>query len=238
MTAWEFGVILGSAALGGLAGGLIPAWVARLPEPASVDSADPEKPPYAVLAGWPPLRAVAVLVTGVVWGLLAWRVGPDVALPAMLYLALAGVLLGYVDLRVRLLPNAVVLPSYAVVAVLLTLAALVSGEWRHLAGALLGGAALWAFLALLGLLSPSGMGFGDVKLGGVLGLGLGWFGMGQVLVGTVLAFVLGALVSLVLIVARRATRRSAIPFGPFLILGFLLAVMYGDEVVRWYLSRS
>jgi leader peptidase (prepilin peptidase) / N-methyltransferase len=81
------------------------------------------------------------------------------------------------------------------------------------------------------------MGFGDVKLGGVLGLGLGWFGLPHVLVGVVYAFVLGGLVSLALIVGRRATRRSAIAFGPFLVLGFLLAVLTGDNLVSWYLGR-
>ncbi len=245
-------------ALGAGAGSLVPRWVARLPEPATrigVDApdqasaaltatgAEPEsggldaKTPYAELARWRLLPLLAGLVLAPTWALLAWRTGLDPVLPALLYLAAVGVVLAYVDLRVRLLPNALVLPSYVIVAALLTLAAAVSGQWANLGWAFLGGAALWAFLAFLGLVSPSGMGFGDVKLGGVLGLGLGWFGLPHVLIGVAYAFVLGGLVSLALIIGGRATRRSAIAFGPFLVVGFLLAVLTGDELVGWYLGR-
>ncbi|SDS84582.1 prepilin peptidase [Actinopolymorpha singaporensis] len=276
MTAWNIAFVAGCVAVGGVAGTLVPAWVARLPDPVQPDSnpnagldmeldrdldresaeavsgeADhgiggtgddgpsPDDRPvsYAELARWPSLPAVAAVATALTWGLLAWRLGPDAALPAVLYLALAGILLGYVDLRVRLLPNAVVLPSYAVVVALLGGAALVTGAWTRLAWALVGGAALWSFLALLGLLAPSGLGFGDVKLAGVLGVGLGWFGLPYVLVGTFAAFVLGGVVSLGLVVAGRAHRKTAIPFGPFLLAGFLLTVMYGEQVLGWYLTR-
>ncbi|GAA2758080.1 prepilin peptidase [Actinopolymorpha rutila] len=268
MTAWNIAFVAGCVAVGGVAGTLVPAWVARLPDPARPDeefdreSADavsgevdrgiggtggsggddgpePYDTPvsYAELARWPALPVVAAVATGLTWGLLAWRLGPDAALPAVLYIALAGILLGYVDLRVRLLPNAVVLPSYAVVVGLLGGAALVTGAWTRLAWALVGGAALWLFLALLGTLAPSGLGFGDVKLAGVLGVGLGWFGLPYVLVGTFAAFVLGGVVSLGLVVAGRAHRKTAIPFGPFLLAGFLLTVMYGEPVLGWYLTR-
>lgn len=269
MTAWNIAFVAGCVAVGGVAGTLVPAWVARLPDPAQLDGgpdgeldgeigdriggeADrgiggtggddgphPYDSPvsYAELARWPALPVVAAVATALTWGLLAWRLGPDAALPAVLYLALAGILLGYVDLRVRLLPNAVVLPSYAVVVALLGGAALVTGAWTRLAWALVGGAALWLFLALLGLLAPSGLGFGDVKLAGVLGVGLGWFGLPYVLVGTFAAFVLGGVVSLGLVVAGRAHRKTAIPFGPFLLAGFLLTVTYGEPVLGWYLTR-
>lgn len=235
VTGSEIALMCGGVALGGLAGLLVPAWVARLPAPVAEEGE--EEISYAELSRWPALPAVAAVTTAACWGLVTWRLGVDVALPAVLYLLLAGTLLAYVDLRVRLLPNAVVLPSYAVVAVLLGAAALVSGAWTQLAWALVGGAALWAFLAFLGLLAPSGMGFGDVKLAGVLGIGLGWFGLPYVLLGTFVAFVLGGLVSLVLVLAGRAHRKSAIPFGPFLLLGFLITVIYGDQVVGWYLAR-
>lgn len=235
MTLLQVALVAGCAALGAVAGALVPAWVARLPEPAAVDGEF--KTSYAELARWRPLPAAAALAVACCWGLLAWRVGPDLVLPAVLYVGVAGVLLGYVDLRVRLLPNAVVLPSYAIVVGLLTVAAATSGRWGSLAWALVGGAALWGFLAVLGLVSPSGMGFGDVKLGGVLGLCLGWFGLAYVLIGTMFAFVLGGLVSLGLVLGRRATGKSPIPFGPFLLAGFVLAVLSGDALANWYLGR-
>ncbi|HEY8457236.1 MAG TPA: A24 family peptidase [Actinopolymorphaceae bacterium] len=228
----SIGFVTACAAAGSVVGFFLPLWIKRLPEPQLVG--DETKIPYVELATWAPLRAVCAGSLGLCWGLVAWRLGFDVALPVVFYLALAGVVLGYVDLRVRLLPNAVVLPSYAVVAGLLILAATASGDWRALVGAAGGGAAVWAFLAVLGLIAPSGMGFGDVKLGGVLGLGLGWFGPGHVLIGVMVAFAAGGLASLVLITLRRATRKSAVPFGPFLVLGFVVAVTYGDSLIEWY----
>jgi leader peptidase (prepilin peptidase) / N-methyltransferase len=226
----QVALVAGCAAIGAMVGALVPAWVARLPEPLVVDGE--VKTPYAELARTRYLAVAAALAVAVCWGLLAWRVGPDLALPAVLYLGVAGVLLGYVDLRVRLLPNAVVLPSYVVVAALLTVAAAGSGRWGSLLWAAVGGAAVWAFLAALGLFVPSGMGFGDVKLGGLLGLGLGWFGLSYVVIGTLAAFVSGGVVSMGLIMARRATRKTVIPFGPFLILGFLFAVTYGEVLIH------
>ncbi len=235
MTVSQVLLIAGCVSLGGLAGVLVPACVAMLPEPAPVTGET--KPPYSVLARWRHLPVAAGLAVAGCWGVLAWRIGPDLVLPAVLYLSAAGVLLVYVDLRVRLLPDAVVLPSYPVVGALLTLAAVLSGRWGNLLWALAGGAVLWGFLALLGLLAPSGMGFGDVKFGGVLGLCLGWFGLASVLVGTLFAFVLGGVVSLGLVASGRARLKSAIPFGPFLFAGFLLALLAGDGLAHWYLGR-
>jgi leader peptidase (prepilin peptidase) / N-methyltransferase len=225
-------LVAACAVLGGVAGVAVPRWLARLPEPYLAEGET--KMPYAELARWPPLPVVCALILAVAWGFMAWRVGADPVLPAVLYVVGAGVLLGYVDLRVRLLPNVVVLPSYAVVAALLVLAALVSDQWGSLAWAAMGGVALWGFLALFVVLMPSGIGLGDAKLGGVLGLCLGWFGLSYVLLGTFAAFVSGGLVSLGLIASRRGTLKSAIPFGPFLIVGFVAAVAYGDDLIHWY----
>jgi leader peptidase (prepilin peptidase) / N-methyltransferase len=228
-------LVVACAAFGGAAGLLVPGWIARLPEPLVADGEI--KTPYAELARWPPLAVMSGVASVLGCGLLAWRIGADLVLPAVLYLVVTGVLLGYVDLRVRLLPNAVVLPSYAVVGALLLLAAVGSGRWGSLAGAAVGSLAVWVFLATFVVLIPSGIGLGDAKLGGLLGLCLGWFGPAYVLIGTFAAFVLGGVVSLGLIASRRATLKSAIPFGPFLILGFVSAVAYGADLIDWYAIR-
>ncbi|MGH3489450.1 MAG: prepilin peptidase, partial [Actinopolymorphaceae bacterium] len=126
-----FGALVGACAvLGGVAGGLVPRWVARLPEPLLADGET--KTSYADLARWPPLPVVCGVAAALGCALVAWRVGAHPVLPAVLYLVVAGILLCYVDLRVHLLPNAVVLPSYAVVGVLLVLAAAGSGQWSNL----------------------------------------------------------------------------------------------------------
>jgi leader peptidase (prepilin peptidase) / N-methyltransferase len=246
----QVALISGCAALGAVLGALAPAWVARLPEPetepegaapiaaeADIEPAALEdKPPYAELARWPGLPYAAALAVAVCAGLLAWRLGWHPALPAWLYLVAAGVVLAYVDIRVHLLPNTIVLPSYPIVVVLLAAGALASGEWGAFLRAVICGAGLWALFAVVVLIYPAGMGFGDVKLAGLLGLGVGWFGAGNVVLGLVLSFCLGGLVSLVLVLTRRAGRRSAVPFGPFLLIGFLMAALAGPGLIAWYVG--
>src|SRR5690606_14908055 len=140
----------------------------------------------------------------------------------------------YIDLRVHRLPNRLTLPSYAVIAGLLVLAAGLANAWGSLVGAAIGGAALWgAFFALM-LVYPAGMGFGDVKLAGLLGMVLGWLGAGPLVVGLFAAFCYGGLTGLGLMLARRASRNSPIPFGPFLLLGFWTAVLLGERLTAWY----
>ncbi len=78
------------------------------------------------------------------------------------------------------------------------------------------------------------MGMGDVKLAGVLGMALGWLGWGVLIVGGFLGFVYGAIIGLALMVGRRAGRRTAIPFGPFMVAGALTAILVGAPVVSWY----
>jgi leader peptidase (prepilin peptidase)/N-methyltransferase len=119
---------------------------------------------------------------------------------------------------------------------LLGLAALVRGELGPFLRALAGMVALYALYYLLMLIYPAGMGFGDVKLAGVVGLYLGWLGWAEVVIGGFLGFVIGALSGLGLMAARRATRKSALPFGPAMLLGALIAVLAGTAIADWYLG--
>jgi leader peptidase (prepilin peptidase)/N-methyltransferase len=80
------------------------------------------------------------------------------------------------------------------------------------------------------------MGFGDVKLAGLLGLYLGWLGWSPVLVGTFTGFLLGGVAGMALLLARRADRRTGIPFGPAMLAGALLALFLAGPVAAWYLS--
>jgi leader peptidase (prepilin peptidase)/N-methyltransferase len=82
------------------------------------------------------------------------------------------------------------------------------------------------------------MGFGDVKLGGVLGMALAWLGWGEVVVGFFLGFAYGALVAVALIALRKAGRKSTVPFGPFLVAGALTAVLWGHDLARLYVSTT
>jgi leader peptidase (prepilin peptidase)/N-methyltransferase len=176
------------------------------------------------------------LLTAMVFGLIAWRIGFDLSLVAFLYLAAVGVALAAIDLDVKRLPNALTLPSYVVGAVLFGAIALVDSDIGPLLRALAGMVALYAFYFLLVLVYPRGMGWGDVKLAGVLGLFLGWLGWGELLVGAFLGFLLGGVVGGLLMATRRATRKSAIPFGPFMLAGALLAILWGASIANTYMD--
>ncbi|WP_438353224.1 prepilin peptidase [Microbacterium sp. CJ88] len=159
--------------------------------------------------------------------------GPELALtPALIpvllayaWLAVAGVALAVIDVRTHRLPDRIVLPGYAVGVVLLGLAALLSGDVQAFMVAVVGAIALFAFFLLLRVLSRSGMGGGDVKLAGVLGLFLGWIGWTAVLLGVFAAFLLGGLYAAALLVLRRGGRRTQVPFGPWMLAGAWIGIL-------------
>ncbi|RKR19441.1 prepilin peptidase [Arthrobacter oryzae] len=161
-------------------------------------------------------------------------------LAACAYFALMAVRLTVIDVRHHLLPDRIVFPSYAVAGVLLlgaaasqlfplgpAVAGLPDAGLFGVPGlrVLAGGAVLWLFYFVLHAVYPPGMGFGDVKLAGVLGMYLGFLGWGHVFAGTFAAFLLGGLWSLGLLAARRGTLQSAIPFGPFMLAGTAAAMV-------------
>jgi leader peptidase (prepilin peptidase)/N-methyltransferase len=173
-------------------------------------------------------------LTGLVFALLALRFDATAQLPAYLYLGAIGVALAFIDLDTKRLPDKLTLPSYAVALVLLAIAAGVDGTWGFLLRAVLGGLALGLFYFVLWFIYPSGMGFGDVKFAGVLGIYLGWISWATVALGGFAGFLLGGVVGAVLLVTKRATRKTGVPFGPFMIVGALVAILWGQPVIDWY----
>ena len=174
--------------------------------------------------------------TAVVFAVLTLAIGLEPELPAFLYLGAIGVALAMIDIDVKRLPNAIVLPSYPVAAALLTVAAAVDGRWEDLLRAGLGMVALYAFYFLLALVYPAGMGFGDVKLAGLLGPYLGWLGWAEVVTGGFLGFLFGGVVGGGLVLVRRAGRKSMLPFGPFMLAGALVAILWGGALADLYLD--
>ena len=162
--------------------------------------------------------------------------GLESAVPAYLYLAGISVALAAIDLDTHRLPNAIVLPSYPVLAALLVVATAIEGDWWSLARAGIGGAALWFFYFLVMIAKPGGMGFGDVKLAGLLGGALAWLGRGSLAVGAFGAFLVGGLFAVGLLARGRAGRKSKIPFGPWMILGAWLGIFAGEPLWRAYLG--
>ena len=169
---------------------------------------------------------VLVLGTGLAFAIMALRFGPGPPLPAFCYLAGIGIPLAVIDTRCRRLPDALTLPSYPVALGLLGLAALLlPGGGRHFLSALVGMAVAWALFLLQVLIYPAGLGGGDVKLSGLLGLYLGWLGLGPLAAGLFLGYAFAAVTGLALIAVKLATRRSHLAFGPFLLAGTLAAVL-------------
>ncbi|MFD4766667.1 prepilin peptidase [Streptomyces niveus] len=185
-------------------------------------------PPEPVLRGARYAPSVpVVLVTALVCGALAAATGPRPELAVWLLLAPFAVLLALVDRNVHRLPDHLTLPLAAASAALLGIATLLpdaGGSWPT---ALLGGLALGACYFVLFLINPNGMGFGDVKLALSLGVVLGWYGWLLLFVGAFAGFLFGSLYGLGLMALRRANRKSAIPFGPFMIAGALVGVALG-----------
>jgi leader peptidase (prepilin peptidase)/N-methyltransferase len=181
--------------------------------------------------------AVELLTAGV-WVAFGLKFGFDTQLPAFLYFGAVGVALALIDLDTKRLPNVLVLPSYPIALGLLLIPAARHGDWHDYARALAGLAALYGFYFLLVLVYPAGMGFGDVKLAGVLGIYLGWLGWGELVAGGFLGFFLGGVVGGLLMLVRRAGRKSQIPFGPFMILGAFLAVLWGHALADAYTSTT
>ena len=140
-------------------------------------------------------------------------------LPA-LYVAVASIPLAWIDVREHRLPNMWVLPGYIVLLIGLGGVWVSSGEFPALA---VGSAiAYFAFMFLLSLIG--GMGMGDVKLAGVLGGAAGLLGLTAAVLSPVVGFIAGGVISLVFMVATKAGRKARIPFGPFMLLGFWVAV--------------
>jgi leader peptidase (prepilin peptidase)/N-methyltransferase len=149
---------------------------------------------------------------------------------AFAWAAAAGVVLAAVDLAVHRLPDRVTFPAGAGIAAALLVDAAVLGTWPALLRAVLAAGAAFGLAALGALVSPRGLGYGDVKLLGLLGLVLGWVGWGALVAGVFLGLLTGAVVSLVLLATGRAGWRTALPFGPPLLVGAVLALALESPV--------
>jgi leader peptidase (prepilin peptidase)/N-methyltransferase len=165
--------------------------------------------------------------TGLLFGAAAYEFGASLALLPALVLVSALIALAAIDLEHRLLPNVIVGPA-ALVGLVLSILAHPAGWWTYplsavaVAGALLG----------LALIYPSGMGMGDVKMGGMLGAFLGPYAALAVFLGALIGAVTGGL----LMAAGKMQRRSALPFGLFMAIGGLISLFVGPELWGLYMN--
>ncbi len=174
-----------------------------------------------------PARLAATAVAGLALGALGGAAaGWSALLPAFVALALAATPLVVIDCELHRLPDRLVVPAAVAGAALLAVAAVPDGDWHALLRALEAAFAVCTVLLVLRLVSPNSFGLGDVKLGAILGGYLGWFGWVHVGYGIFAGFLLGAMVSIALVAARRATMKTHVPFGPMLIFGAMLVLAF------------
>lgn len=233
------------AAVAGAASWFVPLLVARIPEPepdpddeldampepdALLDAA-PEvdaKPLYADLAAVPGLAPRCALAGAVIGALVGIALGWTWALLFWLPLVPVGVALAYVDHRTRLLPTKVIAPTYVVLVPVVLVAAALAQDLDALKGAGLGWLVAGGLFWLLWRFTP-GMGYGDVRLSGILGIALGYLGWAELLVGIYAGFLLGA-VGWIPLRLLRITRDRNFPFGPFMLVGAVVGVVWGPAI--------
>lgn len=225
------GVGLGCAAGGVVLGPWLAALTLRVPagEPLWGEGAWRGEP--ASPARRTTVTALAVLVLGAVGGAL----GAAPELPAYLWLGAVGLTLAVIDLDCLRLPDRLTLPSYPVGLALLAIPA----DWDALLRAVIAAAVTGGAALLLAVIAPGGgLGLGDVKLLGVLGLFLGWLGWAELVLGVALGFTIGALAAMVLLALRRAGLKDHMAFGQWLIAGALVAVVAGEPILAAYLDSG
>jgi len=164
----------------------------------------------------------------------SWSVVP-VALAYSVFVA-ASIALVLIDLDVQRLPTPIVVPAGVIGLALLTLACILGAPWLDLFGAGVGAALLYLLYELMRVVYPRGMGAGDVRLAGLVGLYLGWMGWGSLVVGAFAAFVLGGAYALILMALGKARRGTRIPFGPWMIAGAWIGIAFGEPIARWYVQ--
>jgi leader peptidase (prepilin peptidase)/N-methyltransferase len=191
---------------------------------------DPEDDPPPVPRAGPWLeqrKLLAPLLAAVAAGVAA-ATGAEWVVAAHVVAAVGLVTLSVIDLDLFLLPKRIVYPTLFATTGLMAVAALIDGDGASLKRAVISGFCGFGALLVLHVISPGGMGFGDVRLAGLIGLDLGWLGTRQVILGIFSGFVFAAVVGIALLITRKRKGRDAVPFGPFLALGTLFILFGGD----------
>ena len=224
---------VGCAALCGAGSALAPRLIALVPEPEADPDAGPDAPTkeaYADIAALPSLAWKAAVAGGIAGAVLGGQVGWGWPLLFLVPLVPVLVALAVVDWRTHLLPTKVVWPTTLATAALVVVTWAVTGDTEDLVRAGWGFLIAYGTFYVLWFVYPKGLGFGDVRLAGVLGLALGYLGWGELLVGLYAGFLLGGVGGGLLSVIR-VVERKAFPFGPFMVVGALLGVLWGAPLL-------
>ena len=247
-------LVAGCAAGGLVTGGFLDSVTGRItrpPAPPPDGATDAEGGPIPVQGAHVPAVSVAVaartpgtselaisgIVTGAVFALLAIRLGAVPALAAYCALLVGLVAVSVVDIRLGIVPRSVLYPTFGAMAAGLVAASAVDSHWRPLGVAAIGGVAAFVVFFTLWWFFPRGLGYGDVRLAGVIGAALGWIGFGELYIGFLAGFVAGTVMGVVIAASRGTGRKTRFAFGPALTVGAAFGVLWGPWAVHLWLHR-
>jgi leader peptidase (prepilin peptidase)/N-methyltransferase len=180
------------------------------------------------LGGLPalPVRITTAALTGLACAAFSLRFGMSFALPAFIFLAALGVQLARIDVALHLLPNPLVLMLLAGGFLLILMPGLFNKQTDDLLRAVLGAVILFAGYLILGLISPGGIGMGDVKLAAPVGLYLGYLGWSQLLYGGLLGFILNGVVTVLILSRKGRNKASEVAHGPSMLAATAAATLF------------
>jgi len=233
-----------SLTIGGLFGAFaglgVPALIRRVPEPvpdpAATNEGDTDaqpsgapKPLYVDIAGLPALGALCSTAGAICGVLIGWRLDLGWPLVAWLLFIPMALALGIIDARTKLLPSYLIKPTYLVLVPLIYLPLLIATDWAGVKRTTLAWLIYGGIFFVMWLIYPRGMGYGDVRLSGLIGILVGVVGWAELIATVYATFLLGPI--LMLVFSGFSIRRKQLPFGPFMLLGALIGLTCG----RWLL---
>jgi leader peptidase (prepilin peptidase)/N-methyltransferase len=172
------------------------------------------------------VRITTAALTGLTCAAFSLRFGMGLALPAFIFLAVLGVQLARIDVALHLLPNPLVLMLFAGGFALFLMPGLLNKQADDLLRAVLGAVILFAGYLILGLISPGGIGMGDVKLAAPVGLYLGYLGWSQLLYGGLLGFILNGAVTVLILSRKSRKKASEVAHGPSMLAATAAATLF------------
>lgn len=229
MTGVELAVAMTAAVVAGGLGWLSPRLVAALPEP---EDAVPDKVPYTELAARRGLAWRLALGSAVAAGSVGLVLADRAVLLVWVYVCTIGVVLAFIDWHTKLLPFRIVAPSYVVVGALVLVAGALERDLDLVVRAGIGWLATFAVFFAMWLIYSKGLGYGDVRLSGVLGMALAAVGWQPLVVGMYAGFLFGAVGGAILALWRKVDRKGY-PFGPFMVIGACFGVLGEPLFALW-----
>lgn len=190
------------------------------------DCGSPVSHRYAVVEG----------ASGLLFGLIAWWVGPTALLPGYLFFAGTTIALILTDLDHKRLPDRIVFTGTGLTVALFIGGSVLESQTDQLPVAFLGGLVYLVLFFVLFMVTPGGFGFGDVKLAFLLGFVMAYSGWPELVVGIFLAFLLGGLAGTAIMLFTKRGRKAKMPFGPAMMGAAWLGALWGDSIASWYLG--